>query len=106
MCQDVRHAAASLREGYPHIAGTADVELNNAQPPAPIAVVGIAGLTGSWWPLITLPLAVAAVGGDDVTGRDVVDGIVGSGIGVRHKLTVTDASVWPAKTGVLLRWRR
>lgn len=41
MCQDVRHAAASLREGYPHIAGTADVELNNAQPPAPIAIVGI-----------------------------------------------------------------
>lgn len=25
------------------------------------AVVGIAGVTGSWWPLITLPLAIAAV---------------------------------------------
>lgn len=26
-----------------------------------IAVVGIAGVTGSWWPLITLPLAIGAV---------------------------------------------
>lgn len=26
-----------------------------------IAVVGIAGVSGSWWPLITLPLAVASV---------------------------------------------
>lgn len=26
-----------------------------------IAVVGIAGVTRSWWPLITLPLAIAAV---------------------------------------------
>ncbi len=41
MCQDVRHAAATLREGYPHIDRPADVGLNGAQPPAPIAIVGI-----------------------------------------------------------------
>lgn len=42
LCQDVRHAEAKVREGYPHVvAGTADVGVNGADAAEPIAVVGI-----------------------------------------------------------------